>query len=98
MAEKCRWRSGACQQVSAHIRDSATETRRHRENLTSVSPWLCGESCRLEMKLQSKLQDARIGRVVDRSKRRGAQVRVRVVEVRMIDGVERLEPRFEPHP
>src|SRR2546428_1292837 len=50
------------------------------------------------MQLQSKLQDARIGRAVDRSKCRGGQVRVRVVEVRVIDGVERLEPLFEPHP
>src|SRR5213083_1920395 len=50
------------------------------------------------MQFQSELQDARIGRVVDRSKRRGAHVRIRVAEVRVIDGVERLEPRFEPHP
>src|SRR5207249_11186636 len=38
MAEKCRRRSRACQQVAEHIRDPATETRRHRENLISASP------------------------------------------------------------
>src|SRR5437773_2938796 len=53
---------------------------------------------RLEMQFHRELQNPRIAGGGDSAERRRTDVRVRVVQIHVVDGVERLEARFQTIP